>query len=238
MTIIHLIKLKISNCFLVESTKKMLVDTGSPGEGKKIIRELRKLGVELSDLSLILHTHGHSDHCGSTAELIRNHKIPTAIHAGDRAMIENGKNGTIKTRGLFAKILKPIVDVPFPAFPADIFLDDCSDLCDFGINGKIHSTTGHTPGSVSLVFDNQEAIIGDLLMGGYIGGTFFPHLPDYHYFIDDLEEVHRSIQKILEFESDKFYVGHGGPLTRASIEKRFISVADNLSKIHHRSFSK
>jgi glyoxylase-like metal-dependent hydrolase (beta-lactamase superfamily II) len=238
MTIIHLIKLKISNCFLVESTKKMLVDTGSPGEGKKNIRELRKLGVELSDLSLILHTHGHSDHCGSTAELIRNHKIPTAIHAGDRAMIENGKNGTIKTRGLFAKILKPIVDVPFPAFRADIFLDDCTDLCDFGINGKIHSTTGHTPGSVSLVFDNQEAIIGDLLMGGYIGGTFFPHLPDYHYFIDDMEEVHRSIQKILEFESDKFYVGHGGPLTRASIEKRFSGVADNLSKIHHRSFSK
>jgi hydroxyacylglutathione hydrolase len=150
-----------------------LVDTGSPGEGKKIIRELRKLGVELSDLSLILHTHGHCDHCGSTAELIRNHKIPTAIHAGDRAMIENGKNGTIKTRGLFAKILKPIVDVPFTSFRADIFLDDCSDLCDFGINGKIHSTTGHTPGSVSLVFDNKEAIIGDLLMGGYIGGTFF-----------------------------------------------------------------
>ena len=226
MTKIHTIKLKISNCFLVESTKKMLVDTGSPGEGNKIIHELKKLGVDLADIKLILHTHGHSDHCGSTAELIRYHKIPTAIHAGDRAMIENGKNGTIKTRGLFAKILKPIVDVPFPAFSADIFLNDYSDLCDFGINGKIHSTKGHTPGSISLVFDNQEAIIGDLLMGGYIGGTFSPHLPDYHYFIDDMDEVHRSILKILEFESDKFYVGHGGPLTRDRIEKRFRNIAE------------
>ncbi len=136
----------------------MLVDTGSPGEGKKIIRELRKLGVELSDLSLILHTHGHSDHCGSTAELISYHKIPTAIHSGDQKMIETGKNGLIKT---------------------------------------------------------------DLLMGGYLGGALFPHLPHYHYFIDNLEEVHQSIRKILEFQSEKFYVGHGGPLTKAKTEKRF-----------------
>jgi len=225
MTTIHTIKLKISNCFLIEGDKKILVDTGSPGEGKKIIGELKKLEVDLSDISLILHTHGHSDHCGSTAELIRYHKIPTAIHSGDRAMIENGKNGKIKTRGLFAKILKPIVDVPFPAFQADIFLDDYSNLLEFGINAKVYSTKGHTQGSISLVFDNNEAIIGDLLMGGYLGGTFFPHLPDYHYFIDNLNDVHQSIQKILEFESDKFYVGHGGPLTRARIEKRFSDVA-------------
>jgi glyoxylase-like metal-dependent hydrolase (beta-lactamase superfamily II) len=226
MTTIHTIKLKISNCFLIESDKKILVDTGSPGEGKKIIGELKKLEVDLSDISLILHTHGHSDHCGSTVELIRYHKIPTAIHSGDRAMIENGKNGKIKTRGLFAKILKPIVDVPFPAFKADIFLDDYSNLLEFGINAKAYSTKGHTQGSISLVFDNNEAIIGDLLMGGYMGGTFFPHLPDYHYFIDNLNDVHQSIQKILEFESDKFYVGHGGPLTRARIEKRFRNIAE------------
>lgn len=221
MTRIHLIKLKISNCFLVESTKKMLVDTGSPGEGKKIIRELRKLGVELSDLSLILHTHGHSDHCGSTAELISYHKIPTAIHSADQKMIETGKNGLIKTRGLFAKIIKPFVDVPFTPFKADILLDNYTDLSEFGIKGNIHSTKGHTNGSISIEFDNKETIIGDLLMGGYLGGALLPHLPDYHYFIENLEEVHRSIRKILEFQSEKFYVGHGGPVTKAKIEERF-----------------
>ena len=62
MTTIHTIKLKISNCFLIEGTKKILVDTGSPGEGKKIMQELKKLGVDLADIALILHTHGHSDH--------------------------------------------------------------------------------------------------------------------------------------------------------------------------------
>lgn len=221
MTRIHPIKLKISNCYLVEGAQKFLVDTGSPGESKKIIKELKAIGVELSDISLILHTHGHSDHCGSTQELIRLHKIPTAIHSADSHMTVNGKNDAFNTISLFAKFIKPFVDIPYPPFKADILIDDYSDLRGFGINGSIHLTKGHTNGSISIVLDNHEAIIGDVMMGGFIGGALFPHLPDFHYFYQDLDEIRRSIHKILSFKADTFYVGHGGPLNRERIEKRF-----------------
>lgn len=221
MTIVHKIKLKVSNCYLVEGTKKILIDTGSPGEATTIIRELKKLKVELSELSLILHTHGHSDHCGSTTELIKKHKIPTAIHSADSHMTENGKNDFLKTTRLVAKFIKPFVDKPFPSFKADIFLDHYVDLKSFGVNGMIHSTKGHTNGSISIEFDNKEAIIGDVMMGGFMGGEFLPHLPDYHYFADDIFDIDQSITKILTFKADKFYVGHGGPLQRENIEKRF-----------------
>lgn len=221
MTVIHKIKLKISNCYLVEGDKKILVDTGSPDEGQTIISELKKLGIELSDISLILHTHGHSDHCGSTTELIKKHRIPTAIHSADCHMTENGKNDFLKTTRLIAKFIKPFVDKPFPTFKSDFFIDEYSDLKSFGVNGIIHSTKGHTNGSISIEFDNIEAIIGDVMMGGYMGGEFFPYLPDYHYFADDIKEIDKSISKILKFNADKFYVGHGGPLNRERIEKRF-----------------
>jgi glyoxylase-like metal-dependent hydrolase (beta-lactamase superfamily II) len=221
MTTIHPIKLSISNCFLVEGDAKILVDTGSPGEGKKILRALDRLGVSLSDITLILHTHGHTDHCGSTVELLRERKIPTAIHSADSYRIESGKNGLIKTTRLMGDIIKPFVDKPFPAFKADIQLDDRKDLADFGINGFVHYTPGHTDGSISIEFDNAEAIIGDVIMGGYLGGTFFPHLPDYHYFADDLDEIGRSIRKLMDTTADRFHVGHGGPLKRGLIEKRF-----------------
>jgi glyoxylase-like metal-dependent hydrolase (beta-lactamase superfamily II) len=220
MTRIYPIKLSISTCFLVEGTGKILIDTGSPGEGERIIQALRKRGVELSDLSLILHTHGHSDHCGSTVELIKRHKIPTAIHSSDGHMTKNGRNDHLKTTNLTAKLIKPFVDKPFPAFEADILVDDYMDLTTYGINGVLHSTPGHTKGSISVAFDNREAIIGDLLMGGYLGGQFFPHLANYHYFIEDLSDFNKSIKKILEFKTDHFYSGHGGPITRESIEKR------------------
>jgi glyoxylase-like metal-dependent hydrolase (beta-lactamase superfamily II) len=221
MTRIHKVKLKISNCYLVEGHQKILVDTGSPGEGTTIIKELNKLGVRLTDISLILHTHGHSDHCGSTTELLKQHKIPTAIHSADSHMTENGKNDFLKTTRLIAKFIKPFVDKPFPSFKADIFLDNYSDLKSFGVNGIIHSTKGHTNGSISVEFDNREAIIGDVTMGGFMGGEFLPHLPDYHYFADDLKEIDQSIRKILTFRADKYYVGHGGPLKRENVEKRF-----------------
>jgi glyoxylase-like metal-dependent hydrolase (beta-lactamase superfamily II) len=59
------------------------------------------------------------------------------------------------------------------------------------------------------------------MMGGYMGGALLPHLPDYQYFADDINEINRSIQKILALRADQFYVGHGGPLECARIEKRF-----------------
>jgi hydroxyacylglutathione hydrolase len=221
MTRIHQIKLSISNCYLVESSKNILVDTGTPGEAGKIVKELKARGFSLSDISLILHTHGHSDHCGSTAELLMLQKITTAIHSADRQMIELGKNDFLKTTGLVAKFVKPFVDKPFPPFKADVLIDEYNDLNNFGVNAIIHNTPGHTKGSISIEFDNKEAIIGDLLMGGFFGGTVFPHLPGYHYFADDLNEVKNSIQKVLGLNLSKYYVGHGGPLSAERVKKWF-----------------
>jgi hydroxyacylglutathione hydrolase len=221
MTVIHQIKLKISNCYLVEGEGKILVDSGSPREGKTIVQALKNYGVELSDLSLILHTHGHSDHCGSTSELIQMHKIPTAIHVEDSHMTENGKNDFLKTTRFVARFIRPFVDKPFPSFKPDVCVNDQDDLKKYGIDGKIYLTKGHTDGSISIEFENSEAIIGDVMMGGFMGGTFFPHLPDYHYFANNMEEINQSIHKILGFKADKFYVEHGGPLDRKRIERRF-----------------
>ena len=221
-TRIHKIKLSISNCYLVQGEKNILVDTGSPNEGKKIIEQLKNYGLALEDISLIIQTHGHSDHCGSTKELTDMHKIPTAIHSADEHMIEIGKDDYTKPTRLFGRVLKLFIGNEFPKFKADIIIDNYKDLKEFGINGKIHSTIGHTKGSISIEFDNKEAIVGDIMMGGFLGGIIFPHLPDFQFFADDLNDIKKSIKKVLSFDCDKYYVGHGGPLTRGRVEKRLM----------------
>jgi glyoxylase-like metal-dependent hydrolase (beta-lactamase superfamily II) len=45
------------------------VDTGSPKDGDKLLKHIADHGVQGGDLALIVHTHGHSDHCGSTKQL-------------------------------------------------------------------------------------------------------------------------------------------------------------------------
>jgi hydroxyacylglutathione hydrolase len=221
MTEIFPIKLKISNCYLVKGERNILVDTGSEDEAKQIIKALNINGLDLKDIALIVHTHGHSDHCGSTRELTNIHKIPTVIHSADSYMTEAGNNGNLKTRGFVAKLVKPFVDKPFPAFKADILIDNLTNLHQFGIQGIIHHTPGHTKGSISIEFDNCEAIVGDLLMGGYFGGKILPQIPNYHYFVDDFETLNLSIKKALLFNSSKFHVGHGGAIPKKLIEKRF-----------------
>jgi hydroxyacylglutathione hydrolase len=217
MTTIHRIGLSISNAYLVKGPANILVDTGSPGEGKKIIKALGRQGLQLSDLSLILHTHGHSDHCGSTKELVDRHPVPTALHSGDLQMALTGTNGKIYTTTLTSRIMRPFVDRKFTPFQPDVLLDDIGDLSRYGLDAKLYHTPGHSEGSMSIAFDNGDMIIGDLLMGGMLGGTFFPHDPGFHYFIQSREQMHRSIRAVLSLDAQRYLVGHGGPFTKTAI---------------------
>jgi hydroxyacylglutathione hydrolase len=230
MTTIYPIHLSISNAYLVKGPVNMLIDTGSPGEGKKILNFLRKHGLQLSDIALILHTHGHSDHCGSTRELLNQCKIPTALHPGDLPMATSGKNGPISTTTLFSKILVLFVDKPYLPFTPDYFLDTLTDLSSFGINANILYTPGHSKGSVSIEFDNGEMVIGDILMGGMLGGALFPGRPGYHYFIEDRAEVHRSIERVLDRPVQRYWVGHGGPLKANDVRNWYLRKSSRSEK--------
>lgn len=61
-------------------------------------------------------------------------------------------------------------------------------------------------------------------MGGWMGGAFFGDSPNYHYFVNDLGQLHASLKKILEFKPAILYVGHGGPLKFENVLERFSSV--------------
>ena len=61
------IKGAISNCYLLLGERPVLVDTGAPGDLKRILAALRAQAVEPTQLALIVLTHGHSDHAGCAA---------------------------------------------------------------------------------------------------------------------------------------------------------------------------
>jgi glyoxylase-like metal-dependent hydrolase (beta-lactamase superfamily II) len=125
-----------------------------------------------------------------------------------------------------ASIIKPFVVVPFPPFEPDILIDQFNDWHSFGFNARMHHTPGHTQGSVSVELDNQEAIIGDVVMGGYLG-IFFPGNPDFHYFVEDFSALHQSIRYLLKLQCTKYHVGHGGPLLHDAVAKKFSDLIRN-----------
>lgn len=213
------------NCFLIKGEKQhILVDTGVPNSENKIISQLLENCISIADIGLIIVTHGHIDHFGSAKELKNILKVPILMHQSDRIALETGKSmpETLKPNHfIWDYILKPklLKDKANSCVP-DILLkgDEEYDLANYGINGKVIHTPGHTPGSLSIVLDNGHAIIMDLASSGILlGGIAFNWRMKHPPFHDDLKQVKSSIAKVMALNAHTFYLGHGNPISRNSL---------------------
>lgn len=84
-----------SSVTLIESERgKIIVDTGQVGDGEEILKALKKLGLEQSDIDIIVNTHSHSDHCANNRLFPRATKISPkdgeVIAPGVRALATPG----------------------------------------------------------------------------------------------------------------------------------------------------
>lgn len=218
MSAIHPLRLRYSNAYLVVGTRPILVDTGSRGDAPAIVAGCAAAGVGIRDLALILQTHVHSDHFGNTADLATEAGCPVAYHPGDRPLAVRGNNGPLRGVGLRGRILAKVVNnLPFRTRAADVDAEDRMRLDGFGIAGSVLHTPGHTAGSISVVLDSGDAIIGDMIMGGYAGGAIRPTKPNFHYFADDLAAAMASVDRVLAVTSGRMFVGHGGPLSHEAV---------------------
>jgi hydroxyacylglutathione hydrolase len=214
--------LGLSNAFLLRGDRAALVDTGRPRDVGALVRALRGAGVDPEQLSLILHSHGHWDHAGGTRELKRRTGVPVAVHRRDADLLRRGTNGVLRPTGPMGALLKPFLDRPFPPVEPDLLLDGEADLRPFGVPARVVATPGHTAGSVTVLTEDGEAIVGDLLIGGYAGGRLLPRRPTLHYFAEDLPTLRASIRALLRYGPSRVFVGHGGPLDAEAIRRRFV----------------
>lgn len=222
------------NCFLIRGEKKhVLVDTGVPNSETKILKQLRKHGIDPKDIGLIVITHGHIDHFGSACALKHFLNVPVLVHDLDKTALLTGKSmlETLKpNRKIWDFVLKPKLakDQATPCVP-DIVLhgEETFDLSAYGIQGEIIHSPGHTPGSLSVILESGEAIIMDLASSGILlGGIAFNARMKHPPFHDNLTQVKQSIDRILSLKTDVFYLGHGNPVSRKSL----IQYRDKLMK--------
>lgn len=186
------IKGAISNCYLLLGGRPVLVDTGAPGDLKRILAALKAHGIAPPDLALILLTHGHSNHAGCAAELKRRSGVNVALHTGDADLVRQGRNGVLAPQDNLGRALRPFVDETFEPVEPDLLFRDGFSLEPHGVKGRVLATPGHTPGSASVVLDSGEAIIGDVLRGSFV----WPNKSRPHWFCRDPESNTRSIVRL------------------------------------------
>jgi len=64
---IHPIKLGVDHCYVVQGDGTFLIDGGSPSQSDKFLKAMGRLSIAPQNIRLIVLTHGHWDHVGSTS---------------------------------------------------------------------------------------------------------------------------------------------------------------------------
>jgi Zn-dependent hydrolases, including glyoxylases len=81
-------------------------------------------------------------------------------------------------------------------------------------NIRVISTPGHSIGSISVIVDNEVAIVGDALFGIFSNSVFPP-------FADDVKTLIDSWGKLLKTNCTLFLPAHGRPITRELLEREY-----------------
>ena len=203
--------------FLVQGDSGViLVDAGMPGQTEQILAALATHGVKPEAIRLILITHGHVDHIGSARALRERTGAPVAIHAGDAAALRGEEDLTesaVPTSRLFGALMRLGARLappgPESALEPDIVFDAAWRLDEYGVAGEVIPTPGHSPGSVSVLLDTGEAIIGD----GVMGSMLSPKRPVPPRIAWNLDLNWASLRAVLERNPTIVYITHGQAFT-------------------------
>jgi hydroxyacylglutathione hydrolase len=205
----------IVNAYLLKGTKgDVLIDTGLPGLAPRLLRALEHGGTSPDRLALIILTHVHFDHIGGLSRLRRQRATPILVHRLEAPLLQSGSISLPVGQTPLARLMMG-AGAPFarrmrfaPIAP-DIIADDDLSLQPFGIDGRILHTPGHTRGSISVLLNTGDAVIGDLCQNGWgfgMGlGRIVPPLADVP------EALAASWDRLLQSGAKRLYPGHGMP---------------------------
>lgn len=220
---ISIFPLGMINAFLLINSKScILIDTGLPNSEKSIENALKKFNLTFTDIKLIIITHAHIDHAGNTAKIKSLSGAHVIAHNGDLPYYKGEKKMHFCCTGWFGWLFSKTgaIQKPFDTFEPDILLssNDKFSLNSYGIDGEIISTPGHTQGSISIVIENEKAVVGDLISSGILlGGILMTHKAKRPPFEDHPLQVSQELQSIANKGVQTFFMGHGGPLPQKEV---------------------
>jgi len=193
---------RVANVYLVMTQDGLLlVDTGMPGNAKRILRFIERLGREPRDLRDIVLTHCDIDHVGSVAELKARTGARVAIHELDAPVLSGEQHP--QKGGLALVVLSRVLR--FRPIAPDLRLRD-GDM----IGGlKVIHVAGHTAGSIALARDDGVVFSGDALLSDKHGNIL---LPDPRLAFDPAQ-ASVSAELIEGRHAELLLTGHGAAVS-------------------------
>lgn len=189
---------RVANVYLVVTQDGLLlVDTGMPGNARRILRFIEGLGRQPRDLRDIVLTHCDIDHVGSVAELKRRTGARVAIHELDVAVLsgeQRPQKGGLAMVALY-RLLR------FRPIAPDLRLRDGDTIGGL----QVMHVAGHTAGSIALLRNDGVVFSGDALLSD-THGNVLP--PDPRLALDPAQAL-LSAEMIRARRAGLLLAGHG-----------------------------
>ena len=166
---------------------RLLIDAGFPRTLPKLLANLKRMDIELREITHFLSTHYHPDHAGLAPELMG--KGVRLIVLESQVEFVPKMKAMLKPADAYAGIALQDA-IRFAAQESRAFLKS------IGIAGEIVSTPGHSDDSITLVLDDGEAFTGDLPGVRWAGE-------------EAMAKVAQSWQAILALNAERVHPGHG-----------------------------
>jgi glyoxylase-like metal-dependent hydrolase (beta-lactamase superfamily II) len=194
--------------YLLRGEKNVLIDTGIPPALRRDLQPvLEQHGLALSDIALILNTHGHPDHTGGNAAIKAAGGAKICLHKAEEPFLNDREN-------IFDLYSAPVFEAmgadtatekraflagAGPVLSADRFLND-GDVIEVGsgIELQVVHLPGHSNGSIGFYWADEAVLFsGDAVSGLHIGGGKLPIIHDISAYIASLQRLQKMPIRML-----------------------------------------
>lgn len=209
---VYLVTMGSANGYLLDDGNDLtLIDAGFPGKEAAVLEALQQLGRPARDLKHLILTHGHPDHIGSAAAIVRETGARTYLHSADIMLAESGGPFRPMTPapGLLRQILCRVIydhNERLDPVAIDQPIGDGDLLPIAGGIDVIHAP-GHCAGQVALLWRRGRML--------FAADTFMnmTGLGDPLGF-EDIDLGRASQRRLASLSYDAVGFGHGKPITR------------------------
>ncbi len=210
---------------LTDGNINFLIDTSVGRLWNKLQKRLEKAGI--THIDYLILTHAHFDHAANANRIKTKYGASVIVHNNEADFLATGNTIVPQGTTFFTRHLINLAGkqyfrmMRYEPCQSDILAGHLPDLKGMGIDACIMHTPGHTSGSVSVIVEDEIALVGDAMFGVFKGSVFPP-------YAENTELMIRSWGKLLQTGCRLFIPSHGTANNRALVEKDFCKRVPDL----------
>ena len=209
---VHVVPMGFANAYLIDGDDGLtLIDAGFPSKEAEVFGAIRRLGRSPDQLKHLIFTHGHPDHIGSAAAIVRETKARTYMHPLDIPLAESGGpfRPLTPAPGLLRRVLCKVFFHPNERLDP-VAIDEPltpGEILPIAGGFEVIYVPGHCAGQVALLWrPGRMLFAGDVCIN--VMGLGDP------VGFESLEEGRASQRRLASLAFDAAGFGHGEPIAR------------------------